>query len=136
MHPEAADKAFRFFVSNINRELYGPAWHRRPHHGIQWARGSEFHKDGRLHYHALLSAPTADLNSLTSRYRWHEWWYREFGRNQIEQPRSQNDVSAYVSKYVVKGGVVDFSNNFGAWIPPRPDFGAAPQQTVIAQTDQ
>lgn len=122
MHPEAADKAFCYFISQINREVFGNNWRRLWHQGVQWVRGSEFHKDGRLHFHALLSAPTADLNHLMSRYRWHEWWYREFGRNQLEQPRSQRDVSLYVSKYVVKGGDVDFSPNFGLWTPPKPDF--------------
>lgn len=125
MHSEAADKAFRFFVSNINREIYGRNWSARPHGGIQWARGSEFHKDGRLHFHALLSAPNADLSQLASRYSWHEWWYREFGRNQIEQPRSPHDVAAYVSKYVVKDGEVDFSRNFGEWRPPKLDYTKA-----------
>lgn len=128
IHAEAADKAFRLFVSCINRELYGPKWGSRWHGGLQWARGTEFHKDGRLHFHALLAAPTDDLNQLTSRYQWHEWWYREFGRNQIEQPRSQRDVAGYVSKYVVKDGEVDFSKNFGAWQPPKPDYSARPVQ--------
>jgi hypothetical protein len=125
IHGEAADKAFRYFISCINCEVYGAKWRRLSHRGIQWARGSEFHKDGRLHFHALLSAPTADLSQLTSRYAWHEWWYREFGRNQIEQPRSQHDVATYVSKYVVKDGEVDFSPNFGKWQPPRLDYSRA-----------
>lgn len=131
MHPEAADKAFRYFVSCLNREIYGPKWATRWHRGVQWARGQEFHRDGRLHFHALISAPTDDLNKLCSRYAWHEWWYREFGRNQIEQPRSQSEVAGYVSKYVVKDGEVDFSPNFGAWQPPRPDWLAAPQQSDL-----
>lgn len=135
MHPEAADKAFRFFVSSLNRELFGASWHRKWHGGIQWARGQEFHKDGRLHFHALLSAPTDDLNRLCSRYRWHEWWYREFGRNQLEVPASQADVAAYVSKYVTKGGEVDFSRNFGAWIPPPPTFVTRPHQTALPGAD-
>lgn len=133
VHPEAADKAFRYFVSCVNREVYGPKWNTRWHRGIQWARGSEFHKDGRLHFHALLSAPTADLNHLISRYTWHEWWYREFGRNQLEQPRSQHQVADYVSKYVVKDGLVDLSPNFGAWQPARPDYAAAPQQRDLPE---
>lgn len=128
IHPEAAGKAFDHFISSINREIFGNHWKQSWHKGIQWARGSEFHKDGRLHFHALLSAPTGDLNHLFSRYAWHEWWYREFGRNQIEQPRSQRDVSLYVSKYVVKGGDVDFSKNFGLWTPPKLDYSAAPIQ--------
>lgn len=122
MHAEAADKAFRFFVSKLNREIYGPKWSTRWHAGIQWARGSEFHKDGRLHFHALISAPTGDLSQLASRYAWHEYWFREFGRNRIEQPRSQHDVAAYVSKYLVKDGEVDFSPNFGKWTPPKLDY--------------
>lgn len=133
MHPEAADKAFRYFVSCINEQVYGQKWRRLSHRGIQWARGQEFHKDGRLHFHALLSAPTDDLNRLISRYAWHEWWYREFGRNQLEQPRSQRDVAEYVSKYVVKDGDVDFSGNFGAWTPPRPDYTAVPQQRHLIE---
>lgn len=128
MHPEAAEKAFNYFIGKLNDEIYSVHWRKRWHRGVQWARGSEFHKDGRLHFHALISAPTDDLNRLCSRYLWHEWWFREFGRNQIEQPRSQAQVAAYVSKYVVKDGDVDVSKNFGAWTPPRPDYGAAPQQ--------
>jgi hypothetical protein len=131
MHAEAADKAFRFFVSSINRDLYGAKWARRWHGGIQWARGQEFHKDGRLHFHAVASAPGADLNRIMQRYRWHEFWYREFGRNQLEAPRSQQDIAGYVSKYVSKGGEVDFSRNFGAWIPPPIDFSALPQQAHL-----
>lgn len=131
VHPEMAGKAFRLLVSRINRRIYGAGWHRKPHAGCQWAYGQEFHKDGRLHLHALLSAPTDDLNQLISRYEFHEWWYREFGRNQIEQPRSQAEVASYVSKYVTKGGVIEFSRNFGAWIPPRPAYAITPQQTAL-----
>src|SRR5690242_15074633 len=58
MHGEAADKAFRYFVSCLNREVYGPKWSTRWHGGIQWARGQEFHRDGRLHFHAVAAAPT------------------------------------------------------------------------------
>jgi hypothetical protein len=27
--PESADKRFRLFVSMVNRELYGPRWHKK-----------------------------------------------------------------------------------------------------------
>lgn len=131
MHSEAADKAFRYFVSCLNRELYGANWGKRWHRGIAWARGQEFHRDGRLHFHAVAAAPDGDLNRLMSRYAWHEWWYREFGRNRLEQPRSQADIAGYVSKYVTKGGEVDFSRNFGAWNPPPPSWAATPQQTHL-----
>ncbi len=66
-----------------------------------------------------------------SRYQWHEFWYRQFGRNRLERPRSQADIAGYVSKYVTKDGEVDFSRNYGAWNPPPPDFIATPQQTHL-----
>ncbi len=133
VHGEAADKAFRYFVSCINREAYGPKWSTRWHGGIQWARGQEFHRDGRLHFHAVAAAATDDLNRVINRYDWHEFWYREFGRNRIEQPRSQADITGYVSKYVTKGGEVDFSRNFGAWLPPPIDYTARPEQHGLIQ---
>lgn len=121
IHPEKADKAFRFFIRNLNEHLYGKYWMRsaRAEGGVVWARGQEFHKDGKVHFHAVLAAPDRDLDKCCSRYYWHEWWYREFGRNQIEPPRSQDDVVGYVSKYVTKDGEVDFSRNFGTARPPR-----------------
>jgi hypothetical protein len=131
MHGEAADKAFRFFVSSLNRELYGPKWNTKWHRGVQWARGQEFHKDGRLHFHAVAAAPTGDLNRLMSRYQWHEFWFREFGRNRLETPRSLADVAGYVSKYVTKGGEVDVSRNFAAWIPPAISYVAVPEQAHL-----
>lgn len=135
VHPESADKAFRFFISSINRELYGANWSKRHHGGLQWVRGTELHKDGRLHFHAVVSAHGADINSLASRYAWHEFWYKHFGRNQIEEPRSQDEICGYVAKYVTKDGVIDFSKNFGAWVPPN-RFEAVPRHTGNLIPDQ
>jgi len=130
IHPEKADKAFRFFIRCINESLYGKRWMRyAPHGGIVWARGQEFHKDGKIHFHAVLAAPDRDLNT-SSRYWWHEWWFKEFGRNQIEKPHSQEDVVGYVSKYVTKDGEVDLSPNFGTAKPPRL-FEVEPEATRV-----
>ena len=115
---EKADKAYRWFVKQINADLWGNNWKRKPHGGLVWARGQEFHKSGRIHFHAVMASPVGDLNEVAGRYRWHEFWYREFGRNQIERPNSQSDVLDYVSKYVTKDGEVDFSPNFGQVLPP------------------
>lgn len=123
MHPEKADKAFRVLLSKINREVYGVRWYKRPDGGVMWARGQEFHKDGRIHFHAVAAAPNDDLNNLTRRMRWVDWWWKEFGIARIEAPRSQEDVTGYVSKYVVKDGEVDFSPNYGRYVPPALEFG-------------
>lgn len=125
MHPEAADKAFRYFISRINGGLFGRSWARKPHRGLQWARGQEFHKDGRLHFHAVISAPGNDIWNLTRISTWHRLWLHEFGFNRLERPTSQEAVARYVAKYVSKGGVIDFSRNFGAWVPCAPDFKQA-----------
>lgn len=136
VHPEAAHKAFRFFVSSINRELYGRDWGRRWHRGCQWAVGEELHKDGRLHLHSVISAPTGDLYRLLSFRQWHEFWRKEFGNNRLEAPRSQADVAGYLSKYVSKEGNVTLSPNFGAWLPPRPTYHATPGQPELIGTGQ
>lgn len=128
MHPEKADKAFRYFISHLNEHIYGDQREirGRSRRSIVWARGQEFHKDGKVHFHAVLAAPDRDLDACCSRYQWHEWWFQHFGRNQIEIPRSQEDVLGYVSKYVTKDGEVDFSANFGKARPPRL-FAVEPQ---------
>lgn len=126
VHPEKADKAFRLLASCINRECFGKNWHRRPHGGVVWARGQEFHRSGAIHFHAVMAAPAVDLNSLTRRMDWVDWWWREFGIARIEPPQSQQDVCDYVSKYVVKDGEVDFSPNFGRYVAPALVFSDAP----------
>lgn len=133
VHPEKASKALRFFVSSINRQLYGRDWSRRWHGGLQWAVGQEFHKDGRLHLHSVIAAPTGDLYRLVRFSDWHKFWRNEFGNNRLERPRSQAHVANYVSKYVAKGGEVDFSKNFGAWLPPPISFEATPMQPGLIQ---
>lgn len=135
MHPEKADKIFRVLLSKINREIYGVRWYKRPDGGVMWARGQEFHKDGRIHFHALAAAPTDDLNNLTRRMRWVDWWWREkIGIARIEEPLSQADVAGYVSKYVTKDGEVDFSPNYGRYVPPALDFGNAVQPSPTSIT--
>ncbi|KFN42144.1 hypothetical protein N789_14675 [Arenimonas oryziterrae DSM 21050 = YC6267] len=118
MHPEKADKAYCLFVSHLNGALYGRNWHRKPHGGGVWARGQEFHKSGRIHFHAVLAAPQVDLNAVARRLDWMDWWFKHFGIARIERPASQDDVAAYVSKYVTKDGEVDLSRNFGRYVPP------------------
>lgn len=130
VHPELADKAFRVLVSKINGSIWGRSWSKRWHGGCQWVRGTEFHLDGRLHFHALLAAPTDDLWNLTTiRDHWN-WWRQEFGFNRIERPRSQRDVRDYVAGYVVQDGLLDLSRNWGAWAPPKLNFASTRQQLL------
>ncbi len=120
VHPEAAGKSFGLLVSDLNTELYGKRWRevKRAEGGVVWACGTEFHRDGRIHFHSLLACPHCDLNVVARRLSWMDWWRDRFGFARIEQPASNEDVCGYVSKYVSKGGEVDFSRNFGATRPP------------------
>lgn len=133
VHPEKGDKAFRLLISCINRELYGPRWAK---HGksLVWARGTELHKSGRIHFHALVACVETDLNQVPGARRldWMDWWFREFGIARIEPPESQEDICGYVSKYVVKGGEVDMSPNFGRVRPPSL-FGSPAQESGADQ---
>ena len=117
MHPEKADKCFRVLLSKINRSIWGPNWHKHHHKQVVWARGQEFHKSGRIHFHAVAGAPGGDLNAMTRRMDWVDYWWREFGIARIERPKDVEQVSKYISKYVVKDGEVDFSPNFGIIAP-------------------
>ena len=103
VHPEAADKRFRVWVSKINRELFGPRWSKKGL-GIRWVRALELQRRGVIHYHALLGA--LGLESLR-RFDWMEAWEKLAGFARIEPPRDRGIVVAYCSKYVIKGGEID-----------------------------
>lgn len=121
VHPEKADKAFRVLVSKLNRQIYGPRWYKPGRKQIIWARGQEFHKSGRIHFHVLMAAPDRELDDCLRRLSVMDWWFREFGIARVEVPLSQGDVQAYVSKYAAKDGEVDFSRDFGSLAIPELD---------------
>ena|SRR6516162_3775841 len=101
VHPEAADKRFRVLVSECNRALYGPRWHKHGQ-GIRWMRALEYQKRDVIHYHALM-AGVKDLRRLT----WMDRWYELSGIARIEKIDAADAVVRYVSKYVVKDGEID-----------------------------
>ena len=103
VHPEAADKRFRIWISKINRSLYGPRWSKQKK-GIRWVRALELQRRGVIHFHALLGG---DGLSELRRLSWMDEWDKLAGWARIEPPRSSEAVRAYCSKYVVKGGEID-----------------------------
>ncbi len=109
VHPERADKLWRFFMSKLNRELAGPRWHKKPDQQVYWLRGLEYQKRGVIHYHALAGHHSKDLNQYVMRMYWSDVWNQLAGFSRIEAVRSFENVAAYVSKYVVKGGQIDAS---------------------------
>lgn len=108
-HPERAIKLFRVWISKLNKEIYGPRWHKREPFGVEYVVATELQKSGRVHLHALLSG-VGD----TRRLSWMDFWQcldAIAGFARIEPIESQNAVSSYVTKYVSKGGDIEFSPN-------------------------
>lgn len=117
IHPEAADKSFRVWLNILNRQLFGQRWGKRAPGGVMWCRALEYQKRGVIHYHALVSGiPSmgrAHLIGLASQYQ--AVWLHDMGCGfaRIDVIRdSQMAVRNYVTKYVAKGGELDFSRNF------------------------
>jgi len=113
-HPEAAHKLFRMFMSQLNRILYGPRWHKHGK-GIAWCVAMERQLRGVLHLHCLLAEP--ELIPLLKKSwfkengRWanklNEMWNEVAGFARIEPIKAAGLVAGYVSKYVIKGGEID-----------------------------
>lgn len=114
VHPESADKRFRLFVSKLNRALFGPRWSSKKHMTVYWARGMEYQKRGVLHFHALLACGGKDLTQQAVRQRWVAVWNDLSGYARIENVRSSEEATRYVTKYVTKGGQIDLSPNLYA----------------------
>jgi hypothetical protein len=108
VHPEAALKKWRVWVSKLNRELYGPRWYLKGHTQVLWVLAIERQKRGVLHFHALVG-DARDLNHRTRRLRWKDEWESLAGFARIEAIRSEDEVRGYITKYVTKGGEIELS---------------------------
>ena len=109
-HPEAATKKFRLWVNRINRELYGcrAQKHKR---SVFWVLALEYHKSGVIHFHGLLG-DVIDLNTSFSRLEAMKLWEDIGGYARIYPiDEKLEKVTSYVSKYVIKGGEISFSEN-------------------------
>lgn len=91
----------------------------------QWIIGIEPHKSGILHAHVMIHWSDR-LKNLRHRDGW-ELWFQQYGRADIDEPRSGHDVARYLSKaYTVKGGDLYLSPSFNAIKPlKREPFVAA-----------
>jgi hypothetical protein len=113
--PERADKAFRQLVRYVNESLFGKrALRSTKHKGVIWARASEAHGDGVLHFHALLYSPTTSIDEGTVQVL-REWWEHRFGAARAEVALSQAAVTEYLSKRLGADAQaeIDISKNFG-----------------------
>ncbi len=105
IHPEAADKVFNKWVHEINRRVFGVRyWNRKETDGVLWARGLEMQKREVIHYHFLMSRVPGDLKRLEMM----DAWDKIAGYARIKPYEPSKGAEQYISKYVAKGGEVDF----------------------------
>lgn len=112
--PERTDKAFRRLIQFANEALYGPRWmSKSASKGVVWVRVQEAHRDGSLHYHAVLLAPGRQLNpSLLAQMA--SWWRARHGQARAEVPGSVQAVVDYLVKHAgaPERAEIDLSFNF------------------------
>lgn len=113
IHPEAADKQFRFWTRlldsahGVTRKAPVTAPDR-----VMWTRGLEWQKRGVLHYHALIRSVPWPLQCQQHRDWSEKQWFEIANGFAMIKPATSEDVLSYVTKYSAKGGEVDFSPNF------------------------
>lgn len=113
-HPEAAYKKFRFFITRVNRELYGRNWYKKKV-GVYWTIALEYHKSGVIHFHALLG-DTSFIHERFERSSVKNLWFDIAGFARVSNIPDTGDgqraaILGYISKYVAKGGLIDVSDN-------------------------
>lgn len=109
IHPEAALKSMRVWISKLNRELFGPRWYKKVPKGAYWVAAIEYQKRGVIHLHILM-AGVGDARRLSYMDIWESMGNKN-GFARIEPAQSNNAVSRYLSKYVTKDGEIFLSDN-------------------------
>lgn len=112
-HPEHMYKRFRYFENSVNRRLYGNNFKRRGQ-GIETICGLERQTRGSVHCHSLIRLPDHDVKDPLQ-FSWRYWqkFATELGGwARLDIPKSNADVVAYVTKYVVKDGDLIIGDNF------------------------
>lgn len=105
---ERARKVHRVYLRLLYQKLYGRAARGKIEDGrVAWCLATEYHKSGKIHFHALYAGD--DLHLLGAGYM-AELWAGLAGWAKIEAIyNGQGAVAAYTSKYVAKGGQIDLS---------------------------
>lgn len=113
-HPEALLKRWGYMWSLVNRDLYGNNWSRRGE-GVRWIVGVERHKSWRPHLHGMVYAPGFDLTDplVFPFSRWQPDFTATGGNVDLKVIRAREAVLAYVTKYVLKDGEIQWSDGLG-----------------------
>jgi len=119
IHPEAADKAFKYWVSLVGQSYLGKNWRRKAARAPQWVRGLEWQRRDVLHYHALITNVPREYAEFAWRVFFRQLWVsRDIGGfMRLDACDGSDAVYSYLTKYVVKGGEIDISPNLPAFVP-------------------
>lgn len=111
VHPERADKAFRYWLGLMDRSRLGNNYKRDSYseRRCRWVRALEWQKREVLHYHALIGNLGVYDAAEAVRLVWQEEWQRLAGYACIRPYSTSLGVCGYVAKYVTKGGQIDVS---------------------------
>lgn len=109
IHPEAALKVMRVWLSILNRQIFGPRWFKKPPHGLYWVAAIEYQKRGILHLHLLVNG-VKDAHRFDSMRLWENLRGKN-GFSRVYPVESLKAVSHYLSKYVAKDGEIFLSDN-------------------------
>jgi len=114
-HPEQVLKRLYYCRQLFNNARYGRNWRARDHEAMSAVIGIERHASYSAHAHALLRVPGGI--TLEDCATWQKCFTETGGFCKLEIPRTQDDVTAYVTKYVIKHGGLEITPN---WTPESP----------------
>jgi hypothetical protein len=119
IHPEAANKKFRVWASLLAESYLGRGWRRKHKRAPVWVRGLEWQRRAVLHYHALVTNIPRSYVEFETRKLYCDVWAAldNAGFAWCDPCTGRDGAAAYLTKYVVKGGEIDFSSNARMAIP-------------------
>lgn len=109
IHPETAEKSMRYWIKQLNRDLYGCRWYKKHPFGVYWISAIEYQKRGVLHLHLLMNG-VKSARRLSYMDMWNDLGNKN-GFARIYPVDNLEAVSRYLCKYVAKDGEISFSDN-------------------------
>ncbi len=114
-HPDKAIRLYKNLIQSLNQNVYGKNYRRIVKHSyFSYVMGIEYQRRNVIHFHALFDAP---VNFM----RVHFYWNKLAGFAWLEKIQNLENVTRYISKYVLKSGDVEIykkTKNFEPKIKP------------------
>lgn len=101
-HPENALKSLKKLTNELNKEIFGERFHKRPHEGIIMAAAMERQANGNPHFHAV----AGNIPESVRRMGVVDWWFQKQGIARVYEYIKDGGAEEYLSKmsYCFKDG--------------------------------